>query len=329
MHHSRYSYRPSVCRLNEVASDAPLLRTRLREALWPNFRADTARLRSDPSFLVLGAQNCGTAALWRYLGHHRQVILSTRRNVGYFADAHYRGADWYRSHFPLRATLAMESARIGADCITGESSSHYLWSATAAPRVKRELPNIKLVVLLRDPVERAWAHHGQNTAAGIERRNFARCIQTEFDLIERLERRDGAERRQREIGRKYSDRREVAETRDVLDGGQFGYVRNGMYGTQLRPWLHLFSPSQLCVIETEAFREDPSTTYRTVLDFLGLEHELAGNEPASGLAEGSMNIPPALVSEMRAVFDLDTSGLADRLGVPLRWAPPVATSHAA
>ena len=169
-----------------AGSASPRLRSRLREAVWPNFRADTARFRSSPSFLILGADQSGTTTLWRYLGKHRQVLPSTRRNVGYFGDSFYQGANWYRSHFPLKGTLAARSQLLKAPCITGECSNHYLWTAASAPRIQSELPSVKLLVMLRDPVARAVAHHRHNTAIGIERRNFERCVGVDLELIERL-----------------------------------------------------------------------------------------------------------------------------------------------
>ena len=277
------------------------MRSRLREAVWPNFRADTARFRSSPSFLILGADQSGTTTLWRYLGKHRQVLPSTRRNVGYFGDSFYQGANWYRSHFPLKGTLAARSQLLKAPCITGECSNHYLWTAASAPRIQSELPSVKLLVMLRDPVARAVAHHRHNTAIGIERRNFERCVGVDLELIERL----GS-----------SNRAVPAAT---PDGGQFGYVRNGLYGSQLRSWLEHIPRQRLHIVEAESFFEDPAAEYHRILDFLRLDPSLQARMPPYR----PLDDVPAMSTEVRgrldATFSADFEGLAEQLGTSFRW----------
>lgn len=277
-----------------AGDSSPLLRSRVREALWPNFRADTARFRSSPSFLILGADQAGTTTLWRYLGKHGQVLPSTRRDVGYFGDSHYQGANWYRSHFPMKSTLAAKSRMLDAPCVTAECSNHYLWTAASAPRIQQALPEAKLLVMLRDPVARAVAHHRYNTSVGIERRNFERCISIDLELIERL----GGE---------------------SLDGGQFGYVRNGLYGSQLRSWLAHVDRPFMHIVESESFFEDPAAEYHRILEFLGLDPLLQNRMPSYRPFREPTELAPAMRSQLEEVFAADLVGLSDRLGTTFRW----------
>ncbi len=281
---------------------SPRLRSRVREAVWPNFRADTARFRSSPSFLILGADQAGTSTLWRYLGKHRQVLPSTRKNVGYFGDSYYQGANWYRSHFPLKSTLIARSKTLQAPCITGECSNHYLWTAASAPRIQRALPDVKLLVMLRDPIARAVAHHRHNTSIGIERRNFERCVTVDLELINRLDSRS-------------------------IDGGQFGYVRNGLYGAQLRTWLAHVDRHRIHVVEAESFFEDPAAEYHRILNFLDLDPALQVRMPSYRPLAGPNELSAGVREQLEALFAEDFAGIETLLGLSVRWSTD--TSQAA
>ena len=114
------------------------------------WRYATADLRGRPHFVILGTQRGGTSSLVRRLNAHPDVLRPTRKEIHYF-DIHYdKGARWYRSQFPL--------ARRGK--VTGEASpAHALppaSSCTGRPRLAR---TTRLIVLLREPVERTVSDH--------------------------------------------------------------------------------------------------------------------------------------------------------------------------
>ena len=121
-------------------------------------RRASADLRALPDFVIIGAQKAGTTSLWRYLVEHPQIVGPTEKEIHFFDARFDRGARWYRARFPLRASL-----RRGAR-LTFEASPYYLAHPFVPARVRAMLPDAKLVVLLRDPVERAWSHYRDNVA---------------------------------------------------------------------------------------------------------------------------------------------------------------------
>ena len=117
----------------------------------------TSRWRLQPSFIIAGAQRAGTTTLYRVLSEHPAVARPTAsKGIGYF-DLHYaRGPRWYRGHFPL----AWGARRThGPDATTFESSGYYLFHPLAASRIAHDLPDVKVVVMVREPVERAYSAH--------------------------------------------------------------------------------------------------------------------------------------------------------------------------
>ena len=139
----------------------------------------TSPLRLLPDFLILGAQRCGTTSLYNYLAQHPSVgPLVLEKGAHYFSTNYDKSLAWYRSHFPMKWRAAAER-RHGRPFVTGEGSPYYLFHPLAAQRVAKTLPHVKLLVMLRDPVERAYfavpPRDGEGFRAPPDVRGGARC----------------------------------------------------------------------------------------------------------------------------------------------------------
>ncbi|MDE3720560.1 sulfotransferase domain-containing protein [Nocardiopsis sp. N85] len=134
--------------------------------------------RALPDFLICGAQRSGTTSLFKSLCRNPAATGPVlRKGVHYFDTGYHRGANRYRAHFPLRASLRArgEAPRVRAF----ESSPYYLFHPLAAERIARDLPQVRVVVILRDPVERAYSAHAHEHARGFETEPFARAVELE------------------------------------------------------------------------------------------------------------------------------------------------------
>src|SRR5207244_9434512 len=104
---------------------------------------------------------------------HPTGFCSVLHEEFHFYDVSYRrGLSWYRFHFPLLA--AARRATRGADVtpVSFESSPYYMFHPVAPERIARDLPEVRLLVLLRDPVERAYSGHAHAVAHGFETESF-------------------------------------------------------------------------------------------------------------------------------------------------------------
>jgi hypothetical protein len=116
----------------------------------------TSRSRMLPTFLIVGAQRCGTTSMYRTLCQHPAVVKAVlHKGVHYFDMAYDRGPGWYQAHFPLRAVARRATRAAGAAPVTFESSPYYMFHPLAAERIAADLPGVRLLVLTRDPAERA------------------------------------------------------------------------------------------------------------------------------------------------------------------------------
>lgn len=110
-----------------------------------------------PDYLIIGTQRGGTSSLYNYLVQHPAVGRALTKELRFFDRYYGKGVDWYRSCLPSAASRERLRGRSGLDLVVGEASPDYLFSPHAPGRVRQLLPDVKLIVLPRDPVERAWS----------------------------------------------------------------------------------------------------------------------------------------------------------------------------
>jgi len=205
----------------------------------------TAGRRRLPDFLIIGGQRCGTTSLYRYLVAHPGVVGAYPSKGAHYFDKHAsRSLGWYRAHFPL--------ARDGGP-ITGEGSPYYMFHPLAAERINRDLPGVRVIALLRDPVERAYSAHSNQFGMGHEKEPFERALELEDARLA------GEQERLASDPTYYSRRHWL-----------FSYRTRGHYIEQLERMERVFGRERMHVIDSGDFFADPQTTYHQTLDFLGI-----------------------------------------------------------
>ncbi len=125
-----------------------------------------------PDFLVGGAPKCGTSSLAKTLGAHPEVFVPAAQEVPYFHCANYeeKGASWYASHF--------KKAGHAQRC--GETTPDYLADVASADRIARDLPAVKLIFMVRDPIARAHSHYWHRQRSQREPRSFPQAVRDEM-----------------------------------------------------------------------------------------------------------------------------------------------------
>jgi hypothetical protein len=225
-------------------------------ASWPKIAARwilrsrqwTAWARVLPDFIVVGAQRAGTTSLYNYLLRHPRVAPALVKEVHYFDLAYHKGEGWYRAHFLTR--LRRASAR---RVLTGEASPYYLFHPRCAERIAGMVPRAKLVVLLRNPVDRAYSHYYHEVQRGREPLSFEEAIEREAQRLQGEE-----------------DRLLQEECSYSFSHQHYSYLSRGIYVDQLKRFQPLFPREQLLVLKSETFFAEPKAVLNQVLTFLGL-----------------------------------------------------------
>jgi hypothetical protein len=254
-----------------------------------------------PDFLVIGAQKSGTTSLYAYLSQHPEVIAARTKEIQFFSEHYARGSAWYRQHFPVLVTR--EPARLlGAGKLqTGEATPYYLFHPHTPRRVRAGLPGVKLIALLRNPIDRAYSHHRYHSKLGDESLDFEAAIAAEPERLEG------------ELERMRTDEHYVSDPHR-----NFSYLARGLYAEQIERWLEHFPREQLLVLQSERFFADPAEGYRHVVRFLGLStHELDAYEAVNVGSYSGMD--PATRARLADYYHEPNERLYALLGERFDW----------
>jgi hypothetical protein len=264
--------------------------------------AATAGRRQLPSFILVGAQRAGTTSLFRALMSHPQVFgANYYKGVNYFDVNYTRDFSWYQGHFPTASHLRSRSRSAGGDPVTFEASGYYLFHPCAAERIARHLPEVKILAMLRDPVERAYSAYKHERARGFETESFERALELEDERL------DGEVERMAADPAYYSHRHR-----------HHGYRHRGQYAEQLDRFRRYFPAERIHVLESESFFEQPEDTYGAVLDFLELPRVLPDRFDRWN-ARPSSPMPEPTRASLREHFRSHDDRLAEMLGREAAW----------
>jgi hypothetical protein len=214
--------------------------------------------RSRPDFFIIGAQKGGTTSLYRYLEQHPAVMRARNKEINFFGDHFANGFAWYLERFPTRWEMFRRQRELGCKVRTGEATPFYLLHPHAPRRVHAAYPKARIIVMLRNPVDRAFSHHAYHVKLGVESLSFEEAVAAEPERLEG------------ELQRMLAD-----DSYPGYNYKMFSYLERGLYAVQLERWFQYFDRSQVHVIRSEDFFSDPESCFVGVQQFLGLpQHKL-------------------------------------------------------
>jgi len=208
----------------------------------------TAKQRMFPDFIIVGSQRSGTTSLYHYLTDHPQINAAVVKEIHFFDLAYQKGLNWYRGNFPWLPAKNGESGML-----TGEASPYYIFHPHAPARIARYFPAMKIIVLMRNPVDRAYSHYQNEVKLGFERLSFEEAVEQENSRI------NG------EIEIMLRD-----EKYNSFNHRHYSYVSRGIYVEQLKNLMKSFPREQVHFIRSEDFFASPQKVLSQVLDFLSL-----------------------------------------------------------
>lgn len=255
----------------------------------PQPRMETSA--QPPDFLIIGVQKGGTTSLYNYLIQHPQILPASQKEVHYFDLNYDKGPEWYLQQFPPRHL----------DQLAGEASPYYIFHPHVPQRVYQFSPQIKLILLLRNPIDRAISHYYYYIKIRYETLPLEEAIAAE------------PQRLQGELEKLLAD-----ETYYSYNHQHHSYLTRGHYADQLQTWLQYFPQEQLLILKSEDLYHNPAGTFNRVLTFLNLPpHPLktyakhnAGDYPP---------INPTTYQHLKDYFRPHNGRLTDLLGREFNW----------
>lgn len=195
------------------------------------------------NFLIAGVQKGGTTALYKMLRQHPDIFLPDQKEVHFFDN---EGIDWSLPNYNIYHEFFSNAEN---HQIMGEATPIYMFWKNSLKRIHAYNPNMKLIVSLRNPAERAYSHWKMEVSRDIETLAFLDAIWTEQDRLV-----------------------------DEASWRQFSYVKRGFYGEQLSRAISLFPKDNILVLQQEDLLKNAVAVTDKICDFLGVEQMSFDNE---------------------------------------------------
>ena len=194
-----------------------------------------------PNFLIIGTPKAGTTSIYHYLNQHPEIYFSPKKEPHFFS---FIGEQ--KPHWGVQTLAEYEKLFEGVtnEKAIGEASSWYLYSQSAAEQIKKYIPDVKLIIILRNPAERAYSSWVFRCEQGWENiNNFQKAIAMEAERIKNGEPWD------------------------------YHYLNTGFYYQQIKRYLKYFNEKQLAVYLYEDFKKEPSETLKNIFQFLQVDNK--------------------------------------------------------
>ena len=195
-------------------------------------------------FIIIGAQKCGTSALYHDLCKHPQISPAVRKEVHYFDSAHYPDHEWYRDKFPNNK-------------MTGEASPVYLFLPFVPKRMRQFFDDdIRFIIMLRDPVKRAFSHYNMEKHDGM---SFEDIIESNKTLeVENI---------LSEMNQWEESNFNVSKITELL---RWSYLARGRYFEQIKRWFDIFPRENFMILESDDYLLNTKDSLKKVQEHIGL-----------------------------------------------------------
>ena len=254
-----------------------------------------------PDFLIIGVKKGGSTSLYRNLVTHPRIEPCLTKEVDYFNRYFRKGTNWYRSHFPL-ILFKKYSRKVGREFVTGEATPTYIYHPHAPKRIKKILPKVKLIVILRNPVDRAFSHYNMAVLHKNENLNFDEAIENEQKRIEGE-----------------FERMENDEDYFSYNFQTYSFLQSGMYAKQLKRWLEIFPKKQFLILKSEDFNQNPQIIFNQVFDFLNLPNWTVKKYKKFSLTSRNKKMDSNIRKKLIEYFKPHNQELYQLIGKNLDW----------
>ena len=259
-------------------------------------RSRSSRARALPDFIIVGVQRGGSSTLFNFIAQHPHIHRPLNKETHFFTRDFARGERWYRSYFP-------KIAEIKPGQVTGEATPNYIFYPHSLNRIKTMLPEVKLIVTLRNPVYRAISHYTFSRKVGVETLPISEAMAGEEHRIK-------------------SDYQRVLQEPGYLgyEHRHFSYKTRGIYVDQLEKLYALFDPSQILVIKSEDIFEGRREVLAQIFTFIGVSPHFDGLELRRiNRLKVNYPLPDNLIQDLHQFFIPHNQRLYQFLGRDFNW----------
>ena len=205
-----------------------------------------------PDFLILAPGACGTTSMLElYLRSNKEILPSKVNEITYFDQKHNKPVNWYKMFFPTILTKKIRQI-LGKKTLTGEATGGYILNPNAPIRIKKIMPKVKLVVMIRNPVDRTLSHYKRRVRITKEKQLLEDLIEHELKHFD-------------EEFEEY-----INNEKSISRYPLISYLTSSKYSQHIEHWLKIFPKEQFLFINANEYFKNPLKEYNKILKFLGL-----------------------------------------------------------
>lgn len=199
--------------------------------------------RALPAFIIAGVQKGGTTALANFLNHHPQITGPYRKEICYYDQSHRRNLTYYQRFFPI--------AKKGK--ISYDATPSYFGAAGVPERISKDMPNVKLILSVRSPLERLLSHYRMSVKMEWEHLSLPEALEAEPHRLELI--------------------RAMHMPMQEMWTSRYAYAHYSRYATHLTHWLQYFPREQFLFLDHSETTESPELSYKRIFRFLELDEQ--------------------------------------------------------
>lgn len=254
-------------------------------------RALNADSRKLPDFIIVGAQRSGTTSLYQFLTSHVEFYSGIKKEIHFFDNFYSRGLKWYKSHFPNKSSKKRSI----------DASPYYMFHPLAIDRIASVIPDVKIIALLRNPVDRAFSQYKWEVRQGYEKLNFDDAIKCEKERLN-----GEREKIQKEVNY-YS-----------LNHQHHSYVERGKYYRQVKKVLDNFPQKNCLFLDSEALFNGDLEEFQKLALFLEIDKlDLKKFKETNATRESSMDEDKRKL--LQKIFEKENEKLYSLLNRDFKW----------
>lgn len=259
-----------------------------------------------PEFVVIGPGHCGTTSMFElYLRSNPNILPSKNKEIFYFDINYKKSLNWYKQFFPTIFTKFFRSLR-SKKTITGEATPNYFFHPFAAEKMKKVIPNVKIILMLRNPVNRTISNYRFHYLYGKQKLTFEKALERERELYEGEY-------------EKFLKSKDLEKDVDTT----LSYLARSRYAEALERFLLYFDKKQILFLNSDEYFKNSIKEYNKILSFLGLpyhEPKIIGKRGISppGLYKDS-EISQTTIDSLKKYFEPWNEKLFNMIGERFDW----------
>lgn len=255
-------------------------------------------MRVTPNFLIIGNSFCCKTLLYDYMTQHHLIMKNLREETAFWGWHYNKGIMWYKSNFPTKIYKKILEFIHKKEAHVGETIN--MFGLERPEQIHKIIPNPKIIVILRNPIDRAFARYLADVRAKLEKRTFEDSIKKPRDENFQLQ------------------KMKMNEIKNIDDDESL-YIKNSIYSYDLKRWNEFFPIEKMFFLSSEDLIKNPLVTVNKALKFLELKPLKTIKKIGQNWEENQGTMESKMRQELQKIFEPHNQDLFELVGEKFDW----------